>query len=49
MESVWGGEGGNSRAADMHVLNIRKEIEPDPENPRYIQTVRGLGYKFAES
>ena len=49
MESVWGGEGSNSRAADMHVLNIRKKIEPDPENPRYIQTVRGLGYKFTGS
>lgn len=49
MEAVWGGESGNSRAADMHILNIRKEIEPDPENPRYLQTVRGLGYRFAET
>lgn len=48
MESVWGGEGVNSRAADMHILNLRKEIEPDPENPRYLQTVRGLGYRFAD-
>lgn len=47
MESIWGGEAVNSRAADMHILNIRKEIEPDPETPRYLQTVRGLGYKFA--
>lgn len=48
MESIWNGETGNPRSADMHVLNIRKEIEPDPKNPRYLQTVRGLGYKFAE-
>lgn len=48
MEPIWG-EGflTDSRAADMHVLNIRKKIEPDPENPRYIQTVRGTGYRFA--
>ncbi len=48
MEPIWGSEGGNSRAADMHILNLRKEIEKDPENPRYLQTVRGLGYRFAE-
>ena len=47
MEPIWG-EGflTDSRAADMHVLNIRKKIEPDPEHPRYIQTVRGAGYRF---
>ena len=47
MEPIWG-EGAltDSRAADMHVLNIRKKIEPDPEHPRYIQTVRGAGYRF---
>jgi two-component system alkaline phosphatase synthesis response regulator PhoP len=27
---------------------VRKKIEPDPKEPRYIQTVRGIGYKFAE-
>lgn len=50
MESIYGGNGGdssNSRSADMHILNIRKEIEADPENPRYLQTVRGQGYRFA--
>ncbi len=48
MESIWGGESVNSRAADMHILNLRKEIEPDPEKPQYLQTVRGLGYRFAD-
>ena len=48
MKPVWDGEIGNSRSADMHILNIRKEIEPDPENPRYLETVRGLGYRFAD-
>jgi DNA-binding response OmpR family regulator len=49
METVWGTEYfGDSRAADMQIRNIREKIEPDPKNPRYILTVRGMGYKFAE-
>ncbi|WP_292505750.1 response regulator [Methylobacterium sp.] len=34
------------RAIDVRINRIRKKIEPDPANPRYIQTVRGLGYVF---
>ncbi len=49
MRHLWNGEFfGEARAADVHVQHIRKKIEPDPKNPRYIQTVRGMGYKFAE-
>jgi DNA-binding response OmpR family regulator len=49
MQTVWGTEfSGDSRAADMHVRNIRERIEPDPKNPSYVLTVRGVGYKFAE-
>jgi two-component system alkaline phosphatase synthesis response regulator PhoP len=36
------------RAIDAHVKNIRRKIEPDPREPRYILTVYGVGYKFAE-
>lgn len=36
------------RAIDSHIKNIRKKIEPNPAQPRYIQTVYGLGYRFAE-
>jgi DNA-binding response OmpR family regulator len=36
------------RAIDSHIKNIRKKIEPDPAHPRYIQTVYGLGYRFAD-
>jgi DNA-binding response OmpR family regulator len=36
------------RAIDAHVKNVRKKIEPDPKNPRYVLTVHGVGYKFAE-
>ena len=36
------------RAIDAHVKNIRRKLEPDPHNPRYLLTVYGAGYKFAE-
>ncbi len=36
------------RAIDAHIKNIRRKIEPDPRQPRYILTVYGLGYKFAD-
>lgn len=39
---------GEARAADVHIQHIRKKIEPDAKNPRYVQTVRGFGYRFAE-
>jgi two-component system, OmpR family, alkaline phosphatase synthesis response regulator PhoP len=49
MAHLWGGDFyGEARAADVHVQHIRKKIEPDPQNPRFIETVRGVGYKFAE-
>jgi len=34
------------RSIDVHIRNLRKKIEPDPEEPRLIQTVYGVGYKF---
>ncbi len=37
------------RAIDTHVKNIRRKLEPDSRNPRYILTVYGIGYKCAES
>jgi two-component system, OmpR family, alkaline phosphatase synthesis response regulator PhoP len=36
------------RAIDAHIKNIRRKIEPDPRQPRYILTVYGVGYKFAD-
>jgi two-component system, OmpR family, alkaline phosphatase synthesis response regulator PhoP len=36
------------RAVDVHVKNLRRKVEPDPRNPRYVLTVYGVGYKFAE-
>jgi len=34
------------RAIDTHIKNLRRKLEPDPKRPRYIVTVRGVGYKF---
>jgi two-component system alkaline phosphatase synthesis response regulator PhoP len=36
------------RAIDAHVKNIRRKVEPDPHNPHYVQTVIGVGYRFAD-
>jgi two-component system, OmpR family, alkaline phosphatase synthesis response regulator PhoP len=36
------------RAIDAHVKNLRKKIEPEPGRPRYVLTVHGIGYRFAD-
>jgi two-component system alkaline phosphatase synthesis response regulator PhoP len=36
------------RAIDAHVKNIRRKLEPEPGSPRYLQTVYGVGYRFAD-
>src|SRR5581483_12166316 len=36
------------RAIDAHIKNLRRKIEPDPRQPRYILTVYGVGYKFSD-
>jgi two-component system, OmpR family, alkaline phosphatase synthesis response regulator PhoP len=47
LEQVWGYRYlGDSRVVDVHVANLRKKLEEDPANPRYIRTVRGAGYKL---
>lgn len=38
----------NTRVLDVHISKLREKIESDTRNPRYIKTVRGLGYKFEE-
>ncbi len=50
MQHLWDGDFyGDVRSADVHVQRIRKKIEPDPKNPRYIHTVRGMGYRFSDA
>jgi phosphate regulon transcriptional regulator PhoB len=49
LDRVWGDESFvEPRTVDVHVSRLRAAIEPEPANPRYILTVRGLGYKFAD-
>lgn len=46
---IWGVDFlGESRTVDVHIKNLRKKIEPNPEDPQYIKTVRGVGYKMAK-
>ena len=47
IDRVWGSDYvGDTKTLDVHVKRLRAKIEPDPGQPRYIVTVRGLGYKF---
>ena len=47
LERVWGLDFiGDSRTVDVHIRWLREKIEPDSARPRYIQTVRGIGYRF---
>lgn len=41
------GEGAQDRAVDVQITRLRRKIEADPKNPRYLQTVRGAGYMLA--
>jgi two-component system response regulator RegX3 len=47
MDRVWGSNYvGDGKTLDVHIKRIRSKIEPDPANPVYLTTVRGLGYRF---
>jgi len=47
IDRVWGSDYfGDTKTLDVHVKRLRAKIEKDPANPTYIQTIRGLGYKF---
>lgn len=48
IESVWGYEEiiGDERTVDVHMRHMREKLEADPTNPRYLVTVRGVGYKL---
>ena len=46
LERVWGDAFYDEHVVDVHVGNLRKKIEDDPGRPRYVETVRGVGYRF---
>src|SRR5215203_4501989 len=47
IDRIWGSDYvGDTKTLDVHVKRLRAKVEPDPANPKYLVTVRGLGYKF---
>ena len=48
IQSVWGYDSsiGDERTVDVHIRHLREKLEDDPANPRWLLTVRGVGYKF---
>jgi len=49
LDAVWSDEAFvEPRTVDVHIRRLRSQIEEDPANPRYIKTLRGIGYFFAE-
>ena len=48
IETMWGydSEVGSDRTIDVHMRHLRQKLEEDPANPRWLVTVRGVGYKF---
>ena len=49
LDAVWGYENyPNTRTVDTHIVHLRHKLEPNPDEPRFILTVHGTGYKFVE-
>ncbi|MDY3049249.1 MAG: response regulator transcription factor [Rothia sp. (in: high G+C Gram-positive bacteria)] len=47
IDRVWGADYvGDTKTLDVHIKRLRSKVEPDASSPRYVVTVRGLGYKF---
>jgi len=47
LNEVWGYESYPcTRTVDNHILRLRKKLEPEPDRPKHLRTVRGMGYKF---
>ncbi len=51
LDEIWGNANpvGYDRTVDVHIRHLRQKIESDPANPKWIVTVRGLGYKFEQT
>jgi len=49
LQSLWNYDYcGDTKTIDVHIRHLRQKIEQDPSNPRFVKTVRGVGYKFQE-
>ena len=50
LDRIWGYDfPADTRTVDVHIRHLRQKIEDDPQQPRYLLTVRGVGYKFTET
>ena len=50
LEAIWGAAAYREpRTIDVHIRHLREKIEPDPREPVYIFTVRGVGYRFRDT
>lgn len=48
LDEIWGYEYiGETRTVDVHIRHLRQKIEDDDKNPKYIETIRGIGYRFS--
>jgi two-component system, OmpR family, alkaline phosphatase synthesis response regulator PhoP len=48
LDKIWGYEYiGETRTVDVHIRHLRQKIEDDDKNPRYVETIRGIGYRFS--
>ena len=50
VDAIWGENNlcVTARTIDSHIANIRKKLEDDPAHPRYIRSIRGVGYKLCD-
>ena len=49
IDRIWGADYvGDTKTLDVHVKRVRAKIEEEPSHPKYLSTVRGLGYKIDE-
>lgn len=47
LDKIWGYEYiGETRTVDVHIRHLRQKIEEDDKNPKYVETIRGIGYRF---
>jgi DNA-binding response OmpR family regulator len=47
LERVWGADWyGDDHVVDVHIANLRRKLGDDPQRPRYVRTVRGVGYRM---
>ncbi|AAO35705.1 DNA-binding response regulator [Clostridium tetani] len=47
LDKIWGYEYiGETRTVDVHIRHLRQKVEDDDKNPKYIETIRGVGYRF---